>query len=79
MTKPLKPQKEFFSEAEAAGSLNISVFHLYSLLDEYIFNDGSMRPQGLTFSEADLILLDFWMKSKENPKVIRMPRRAVSN
>ena len=75
MTKPLKPQKDFFSESEAADCLRISILHLHSLLDEYIFNDGSMRPSGLTFSETDLVLLDFWMKSKENPKVIRMPRR----
>ena len=75
MTKPLKPQKEFFSESEAAGCLNISIIRLHSLLDEYIFNDGSMRPADLTFSGADLVLLDFWMKSEENPKVIRMPRR----
>lgn len=67
--------KEFYTEAEAAGELNISVIELHSLLDEYIFNDGSPRPDQLSFCEADLVLLGFWSKSKENPKVIRMPRR----
>lgn len=67
--------KEFYTEAEAAGSLNISVAELHGLLDEHIFNDGNPRPTEITFSEADLVLLGFWSKSKENPKVIRMPRR----
>lgn len=75
MTRPLKPIKEFYTESEAAGELNISVLELHWLLDEYIFNDGSPRPEELSFCEADLVLLSFWSKSKENPKVIRMPRR----
>jgi hypothetical protein len=75
MTRPLKPLKEFYTEVEAANELNISIHELHSLLDEYIFNDGSPRPEELSFCEADLVLLGFWSKSKENPKVIRMPRR----
>lgn len=75
MTKMLKSEKEFYSESEAAGYLNISIEHLHSLLDEHIFNDGSARPDELTFCEADLVLLGFWKKREENPKVIRMPRR----
>jgi hypothetical protein len=75
MTKSLKPSKEFYSEVEAADYLNISIARLHSLLDEYIFNDGTARPEDLSFCEADLVLLGFWMKSQENPKVIRMPRR----
>jgi hypothetical protein len=75
MTKSLKPSKEFYSEVEAADYLNISIVRLHSLLDEYIFNDGTARPEDLSFCEADLVLLGFWMKSQENPKVIRMPRR----
>jgi hypothetical protein len=69
------PEKEFYSESEAAGYLNISIAHLYMLLDEYVFNDGSQRPRNLTFREADLVLLGFWSRSRENPKVIRMPKR----
>jgi hypothetical protein len=75
MTKSLKSVKECYSEAEAANYLNISVERLHSLLDQHIFNDGSARPYDLTFCEADLVLLGFWMKSQENPKVLRMPRR----
>jgi prophage maintenance system killer protein len=75
MTKSLKPSKEYYSEVEAAEYLDISIEHLYSLLDEHIFNDGSVRPGDLAFCDADLVLLGFWLKSQENPKVIRMPRR----
>lgn len=75
MTRPLKPAKEFYTESEAAGYLNISLVELHALLDEYIFNDGQPRPAGLSFSDADLVLLGFWSTSKEGPKVIRMPRR----
>lgn len=75
MTKSLKPVKEYYSEVEAAGYLDISIGELYSLLDEHIFNDGTPRPDGLNFCEADLVLLGFWKKSQENPKVVRMPRR----
>ena len=75
MNKPLKPEQEFYTEAEAAGYLNISILHLHSLLDEHIFNDGSARPTGLTFCESDLVLLRFWRNSEGNPKVIRMPQR----
>ena len=75
MTRPLKPLKEYYTETEAAGELNISLPELHSLLDEYIFNDGNPRPDALTFCGADLVLLGFWSKGKENPKVIRMPRR----
>lgn len=75
MTKPLRPSKDFYSEVEAARYLDISLQHLYSLLDEHIFNDGSARPNDLTFCEADLVLLGFWRQGTENPKVIRVPRR----
>jgi hypothetical protein len=75
MTRPLKPVKEFYTEGEAADYLSISTTELFALLDEHIFNDGNPRPYDLTFSEADLVLLGFWNKTRENPKVIRMPRR----
>lgn len=75
MTNSLKPTKEYYSEAEAADYLDISVHELHSLLDEHIFNDGTRRPDDLSFYESDLVLLGFWKKSQENPKVVRMPRR----
>lgn len=75
MTRPVKPVKEFYTESEAAGYLNISIDALHTLLDQYIFNDGHRRPTELSFSDADLVLLGFWSTGKESPKVIRMPRR----
>jgi hypothetical protein len=75
MTKSLKPSNEFYSEVKAAEYLRISIERLHSLLDEHIFNDGSLRPNGLSFCDADLVLLEFWLRSQENPKIIRMPRR----
>ena len=67
--------KDFYTEVEAADYLRISTSELFALLDEHIFNDGNPRPEDITFSEADLVLLGFWSKTRENPKVIRMPRR----
>lgn len=76
MTRPLKPMKEFYTEAEAASFLRISIHELHGLLDEHIFNDGNPRPDDISFSEADLVLLGFWSKTRENSKVIRMPVRS---
>ena len=55
--------------------LGISVDRLHRLLDEYIFNDGSVRPPSLTLRSSDLVLLKFWDRGTEDPKVLRMPRR----
>lgn len=81
MTRPLRPVKEFYTETEAAGYLNISIAELHALLDQHIFNDGNPRPEDITFCEADLALLGFWSRgqspdvSHESPKVITMPQR----
>jgi len=74
MPTSLKPEKEFFSEIEAARALNISITRLHMLLDENVFNDGSERPQELTFRATDLVLIGFWHRTSPNPKVVRMPR-----
>ena len=68
-------QKESYTEAEAATTLGISVTRLYLLLDENVFNDGSSRPQNLTFRASDLVLIGFWHRTSPNPNVVRMPRR----
>ena len=68
-------QTEDYSEQEAAAILGISVSRLHQLLDENIFNDGSRRPTDLRLRSSDLILLEFWNRTTENPKVIRMPNR----
>jgi hypothetical protein len=75
MNKALMPEKEFFTEVEAAASLGISLQRLHQLLDAHIFNDGSARPAGLTFRASDLILLKFWDRGPDDHKVIRMPVR----
>jgi hypothetical protein len=70
-----KPFKQFFTEAEAALLLDISVDRLRGLLDEHVFNDGCQRPDGLLLQSSDIVLLRFWHHSTPNPKIIRMPRR----
>lgn len=64
-----------YSETEAAHALGISVARLHKLLDENIFNDGSKRPPGLLLRSSDLVLLEFWNRTTENPNILRMPRR----
>lgn len=73
MTDP-KPQ-DCYTEQEAAAFLGISVTRLHMLLDDNVFNDGSLRPNNLTFRPCDLVLLGFWHRNTPNPKVVRMPRR----
>jgi hypothetical protein len=68
-------QTEDYTEQEAAAILGISVSRLHQLLDENIFNDGSRRPADLRLRSSDLILLEFWNRTTENPKIIRMPNR----
>ena len=71
-----KANKEFYTEDEAAEALGISLSRLRLLLDEHLFNDGSQRPQQVTFRSSDLIILGFWHKSTPNPKIVRMPNRS---
>jgi len=70
-----KPLKSFYTEAEAAEALGISVIRLHMLLDEHVFNDGGPRPSDIRLQPADLVLLGFWNRGTPNPKVVRMPRR----
>jgi len=70
-----KRHSDCYSEVEAAQALGISVARLHRLLDENIFNDGSARPPNLYLRSADLVLLEFWNRTTENPNVLRMPRR----
>ncbi len=72
-----KPFKQFYTEAEAAMLLGISIQRLRTLLDDNVFNDGSERPDDLLLQSSDLVLLRFWHRSTANPKVIRMPRRTT--
>jgi len=69
-------EDKFLTEQEAANLLGITLERLHFLLDENIFNDGSKRPNDLELHRSDIVLLQFWDRSTENPKVVRMPRRA---
>jgi hypothetical protein len=66
---------DLYSEQDAADALGISLVRLYELLDQHIFNDGHQRPAGLTFTNAELLLLSYWQRTELNTKVLRMPRR----
>ncbi len=70
--------KEFYTEAEAAASLEISIETLHHLLDRHIFNGLSPRPTDCTFRQADLTLLRFWLGDPDPGKVIAMPSRAAA-
>jgi len=65
-----------YSEQEAADFLGISITRLHEMLDRHIFNDGTLRPSQLTFTNAEVLLLGFWQRTEHNPKVLRMPRRS---
>jgi len=71
-----KPFKQSYTESEAALMLGISVYRLRSLLDEHVFNDGSLRPLNLVLQASDLVLIKYWHRGTTNPKVIRMPKPA---
>jgi hypothetical protein len=68
-------EADSYSEREAAELLGITLERLHKLLDENIFNDGSSRPADLRLQDRDLILLEFWNRTTENPKIVRMPNR----
>jgi hypothetical protein len=75
MQNSTKPAQEYYTQAEAAEVLGISITRLQYLLDEHVFNEGTRRPEEITITYSDLLLLGFWQRSTPNPKVIRMPRR----
>lgn len=72
--RTLNPAQEF-TEHQAAESLGIGLDDLYRLLDEHIFNNGTPRPKGLLFTQADVLLLSYWCTNNNRPNVLRMPRR----
>ncbi len=76
MQNTKRPVQEFFTEAEVADALGISISRLHWLLDEHIFNDGSARPEKITFNSTDITLLSFWHRSTPSPKVVLMPKRS---
>jgi hypothetical protein len=75
MTLPKAVTKDYYSEAEAARVLGISIARLHQLLDEYIFNVGSPRPPNIEFTGGELLLLSYW--NKESPSTGSEPRQNV--
>jgi hypothetical protein len=79
MTKPNRPLKETYTEAEAAASLGITIASLHQILDQHIFLSGNPRPASIEFTYTDLLLLSFWSKSGTLPlsdrRILSMPRR----
>ena len=71
----MRTDKDTYSETEASQALGLSVERLHLLLCENVFNDGSVRPENLTFRPSDLVLLEFWNKSMGDKKIVRMPKR----
>lgn len=78
MPKVKRSTKDFYSEAEAAAALGITLTRLHELLDEYIFTNGIRRPGALQFTASDLLLLSYWSNDSKRPvsrDVITMPKR----
>ena len=75
MITMLRQDKEYYSEAEASETLGLSRERLNLLLNENVFNDGSKRPEQLSFRPTDLILIEFWHRTMGDSKVVRMPKR----
>lgn len=66
--------KDYYSEVEAARELGISINRLHSLLDAYVFNDGTPRPPDIELTSPDLLLLKYWNRSMPEQKVVCMPK-----
>ncbi len=78
MAKLKRSPKELYSETEAAAALGITLGRLHELLDEYIFTNGTRRPQSIQFTASDLLLLSYWSTDSKRPpssEVITMPKR----
>ena len=78
LAKLKRSTKDLYNEAEAASALGITLTRLYELLDEYIFTNGSRRPEALQFTASDLLLLSYWSNDNKRPvthEVITMPKR----
>jgi hypothetical protein len=71
-----KPMKQYYSEAEAAHSLCISLEALHEILDKHVFTPESPRPEILEFTHAELLLLSVWAKPERGRNVVAMPDRS---
>jgi len=67
--------KDYYSEAEAARVLGISIAELHQLLDQYVFNVGNSRPPNIELTSSELLLLSYW--NKESSGAGTQPRPNV--
>jgi hypothetical protein len=67
--------KPYYTEAEAAHTLCISLEALHGILDEHVFTADNPRPVHLEFTHAELVLLTVWAKPERGSNVLAMPSR----
>lgn len=70
-----KPMKPYYSEAEAAHTLCISVVALHEILDQHVFTAENPRPAQLEFTHSELLLLSVWAQPVRGSNVVTMPSR----
>jgi hypothetical protein len=70
-----KSMNQYYSEAEAARTLCITVDALRRILDEHIFDDAHPRPAVLEFTYAELLLLSVWAEPERGGNVVAMPSK----
>lgn len=71
-----KPTNQYYSEAEAARSLCITLEALHNILDEHVFNVEHPRPAVLEFTHAELLLLSVWAEPERGGNVVSMPAKS---
>ena len=75
-----RSHKELYNEAEAAAALGVSISRLHELLDQYIFTNGSQRPQAIQFTSGDLLLLSYWSNDSRRSATTKCsPCRSASS
>ena len=74
MSTTFKPEKMDFTEEEVAQQLGISLERLHALLDLNVFNDGSQKPEKISFRPQDLVMISMWHKTTPE-NLLSMRRR----
>jgi hypothetical protein len=70
-----KPIKQYYTEAEAARTLCISLQALHSILDNHVFTAEHPRPSDLELTHAELLLVSVWATPERDSNVLEMPNR----
>jgi len=71
-----KPMKQYYTEAEAAHTLCISVEALHAILDQHVFTPEHPRPAVLELTHAEMLLLSVWAEPERGRNVVAMPSRS---